>query len=106
MIPAELAPPTPTPVPTECGFVYDYEPAHETDVIVSGADAAAECTGLSGHLPSGDWQLVMGKVYGSYRMCQGTIGASSIEVWDTAFSAPPVWTTTLCAEIQAGTLGR
>jgi hypothetical protein len=107
VIPAALAAPTPTPPPTECGFaVYKYGGGYsETDVILQGADAAAECSALFPKLPAANWTLVMGKLYGSYTMCKGTVGSSSIEVFDTQFTEPPVWTTDLCSEIAAGTLG-
>jgi hypothetical protein len=74
-------------------------------VIVSGPNAAADCSSLSTKLPAGDWKLVMGKLYGSYSMCKGTIGSSSIQVLDTRFTEPPTWTTDLCSKIAAGTLG-
>ena len=106
IIPAEVAPPTPTPVPTICSFEYDYEAAHATVIIVRGADAADACRGLSGKLPAGNWQLLMKEAYSAYRICQGTIGSSSIEVWDMVLSGLPTWTTEICAQIEAGTLGR
>ena len=88
--------------------------AHVTEVVVRGPDAAAECASLPGKLPttgvysgsnlSVDWQVVMHDP-GDFRVCQGTIGSSSIEVEDTAFSQPPTWTAAICAQIEAGTLG-
>lgn len=108
VIPAELTAPTPTPPPTVCSFVYDYvndSRSGETVVIVRGPAAAAECSSLSAKLPAGKWQLVMGEANVAYRICQGTIGSSSIEVWDTRFTVPPTWTTKICGEIAAGTLG-
>jgi hypothetical protein len=104
VIPAELTAPTPTPPPTVCGLVYNYgDHGSQTDVIVRGADAAAQCSSLLAKLPAGNWQLVMGQLYGSYTMCKGTVGSSSIEVFDSQFSQPPTWTTEVCSEIAAGT---
>jgi hypothetical protein len=122
VIPAELAPPRPTPLPTVCSFDFAYrDPQYDrpldTVIIVRGPDAVAECGSLSPKLPTSgeyaashfslNWQFVMNDAPTIYRICQGTIGSSSIEVSDSVMSPRdlPTWTTAICAQITAGTLG-
>lgn len=102
---APVQPVGPTAPPLVCSLEYDYgDNGDRTVVIVRGIEAWAQCSRLVSALPAGNWQLITGEASVNYRICEGTVGSASIEVWDTRFSVPPAWTNEICTRIAAGTL--